>query len=316
MHNASPARSESAEQTATDIFLRELDSHWTGNSGFREGTRKKYLVPARRFMKVHFPSGDLNWGLLTPAAVADFVTAELQQYRNRSTQRNFCTAIRALLRYLRLKHSILDGTESLLPRLPYWRHASIPRRLSEDQLASLLGGCAGETPIDLRRRCLLLLFTRLGMRTGEVAALSVDDVDWANGCIFIKGSKNRRDRSLPLPVDVGECLVAHLRSPRPINAPRFVFLASRPPYTSTQNCDRVRTEIRKELREAGISGVRLGAHVLRHTVASTMVNRGASFKEVADVLGHKSLRTTGIYAKLDLTSLAAVALPWSGVAGE
>ena len=74
--------------------------------------------------------------------------------------------------------------------------------------------------------------------------------------------------------------------------------------------------VRKELQKAGISGVRLGAHVLRHTVASTMVNRGASFKEVADVLGHKSLRTTGIYAKLDLTSLAAVALPWSGVADE
>ena len=316
MHNPSPARSDSAEQTAADIFLRELDSHWTGNSGFREGTRKKYLAPARRFLKMHFPNGDLNWGLLTPAAVAEFVATELRQYRNRSTQRNFCTAIRALLRYLRLKHSILDGTESLLPRLPNWRHASIPQRLSDGQLASLLAGCAGETPTHRRRRCLLLLFTRLGMRTGEVAALSVDDVDWANGCIFIKGGKNRRDRSLPLPVDVGESLVAHLRSPRPTNAPRFVFLSSRPPYTSNQNCDRVRAEIRKELQKAGISGVRLGAHVLRHTVASTMVNRGASFKEVADVLGHKSLRTTGIYAKLDLTSLAAVALPWSGVADE
>jgi len=150
------------------------------------------------------------------------------------------------------------------------------------------------------------------MRTGEVAALSIDDIDWSNGSILIKGGKNRRDRSLPLPVDVGEALVAHLRNPRPVDTPRMGFLASRPPYSPTQNYDRVRAEIRKLLRKTGIFGVRLGAHVLRHTAASTMVNRGASFKEVADVLGHKSLTTTSIYAKLDLASLAAVALPWDG----
>lgn len=305
-------RPDAAEPTATGAFLQELDLHWIDNAGLREGTRKRYRPTIQRFLVAQFPTGDIAWTTVTPTAIAGFVTSELRRHSNRSTQRNVCTAIRGLLRYVRLKYSLPDGTELLLPRLPYWRQAQLPQFLSESQLQSLLATCTGHLPGDLRRRSLLLLFTRLGMRTGEVAGLSIDDIDWTNGSILIKGGKNRRDRSLPLPADVGESLVAHLRNPRPVDTPRMVFLASRPPYSATQNYDRVRAEIRKLLRKTGISGVRLGAHVLRHTAASTMVNRGASFKEVADVLGHKSLTTTTIYAKLDLANLAAVALPWNG----
>ena len=308
----SRSRQDAAETTATGAFLQELELHWTNNAGLRERTGKRYLPTIRRFLVTQFPTGEIEWTTLTPTAIAGFISTELLRYSNRSTQRNVCTAIRALLRYVRLRYSLPAGTELLLPRLPYWRQAHLPQRLSENQLQSLLATCAGQLPCDLRNRSLLLLFTRLGMRTGEVAALSIDDINWSNGSILIKGGKNRRDRSLPLPVDVGEALVAHLRNPRPVDTPRMVFLASRPPYSATQNYDRVRAEIRKLLRKTGISGVRLGAHVFRHTAASTMVNRGASFKEVADVLGHKSLTTTSIYAKLDLASLAAVALPWDG----
>jgi integrase/recombinase XerD len=305
-------RPDAVEPTATGVFLRELNLHWTNNAGLREGTGRRYLPTIRRFLVAQFPTGEIDWTTVTPTAIASFVTTELRRYSNRSTQRSVCTAIRGLLRYVRLKYSLSAGTELLLPRLPYWRQAHLPQRLSESQRQSFLARCTGQLPCDLRCRSLLLLFTRLGMRTGEVAALAIDDIDWTNGSIVIKGGKNRWDRALPLPVDVGDALVAHLRNPRPADTPRMIFLASRPPYSPTQNYDRVRAEIRKLLRKTGISGVRLGAHILRHTVASTMVNSGVSFKEVADVLGHKSLTTTTIYAKLDLASLAGVALPWNG----
>jgi integrase/recombinase XerD len=309
-------RSSTAELVATSAFLRELDLHWANNAGLREGTRKRYLSQIRRFLTAQFPTGYIEWTSVSPTAVAGFVATELQGHPNRSTQRTVCTAIRGLLRYLQLKYSFFNGAELLLPRLPYWRQARLPQALSKGQLQSLLETCTGHLPDDLRRRSLLLLFTRLGMRTSEVAALSIDDIDWTNGCVLLKGGKNRRDRSLPLPLEVGESLAAHLRNPRPADAPRMVFLASRPPYNATQNYNRVRAEIRKLLRKTGISGVRMGAHVLRHSAASTMVNHGASFKEVADVLGHKSLKTTTIYAKLDLANLATVALPWSGGGNE
>jgi site-specific recombinase XerD len=311
MQNLRP-RSDAAEPVATSAFLQELDLHWANNAGLQEGTRKRYLAKIRRFLTAQFPTGEIEWTSVAPTAIAGFITTELQLHVNRSTQRTVCTAMRGLLRYVQVKYSFPAGTELLLPRLPYWRHARLPQTLSEGQLQSLLATCTGFLPDDLRRRSLLLLFTRLGMRTGEVAALSIDDVDWTNGCVVIKGGKNRRDRSLPLPLEVGESLVAHLRNPRPADAPRMVFLASCPPYNATQNYNRVRAEIRKLLRKTGISGVRLGAHALRHTAASMMVNHGATFKEVADVLGHKSLKTTTIYAKLDLANLAKVSLPWSG----
>jgi site-specific recombinase XerD len=312
MTNLSSMRPECGVPGPTDQFVLELEAHWVNTAGLRENTRKRYLPTIRRFLAAQFPTGAVDWTLITAIKIAEFVTTELPRSRNRHTQKLACSSIRSLLRYVRLKHSLAEGPELVLPRLPYWRHAPIPQRLSESQLSALTGTCAGELPADLRRRCLLSLFTRLGMRTGEVAALAIDDIDWSAGCIHIKDGKNRRDRSLPLPVDVGEALVAHLRSPRPQDAPRLAFLASRAPYSPTQNYDRVRAEIRKMLQEAGISGVRLGAHVLRHTIASSMVNRGASFKEVADLLGHKSLQTTTIYAKLDLTTLSSVALPWAG----
>ena len=258
----------------------------------------------------------IDWSLMTPEKIAGFVTTELQRSRNRHTQKSACSAVRMLLRFMKLQYSLPDGVELLLPRLPHWRQTPIPQTLSQDQLAALMATCAGDRPVDLRQQSLLLLFTRLGMGTAEVAGLSIDDIDWCRGCLLIKGGKNRRDRSLPLPIDVGGSLIAHLRSPRQGDTPRFVFLASCAPYSPDQNYNRIRAEVRKMLRKAGISGVRLGAHVLRHTVASTMVNRGASFKEVADVLGHESLQTTAIYAKLDLAILASVALPWAGGSHE
>src|SRR5215467_6608264 len=169
----------------TDAFLRELDSHWINNAGLREGTRKRYLPTIRRFLTTQFPTGDIDWSVLTTTSAAGFVTTELERHRNRATQSMVCTSIRSLLRYLRLKNPIPDGMELILPHLPRWRQAHIPQRLSGDQLMTLLAACSGDHAGDVRRKCLLLLCSRLGMRTAEIAALSIDDIDWIHGCILI-----------------------------------------------------------------------------------------------------------------------------------
>jgi len=121
-----------------------------------------------------------------------------------------------------------------------------------------------------------------------------------------------RRRVLPLPQDVGAALVEYLRHTRPPCQERRVFLALTDPVRAFHPAAVTRI-VQRSLKRAGIPLGRLtGAHMLRHTAASRMVNRGASFKDVADVLGHRSLQTTGIYAKLDLDTLAGVALPWIG----
>jgi integrase len=149
---------------------------------------------------------------------------------------------------------------------------------------------------------------RLGLRRQEVANLTIGDIDWRSGLLHIRRTKTFQDRSLPLPDDVGQALVAHLRNCR--SHPVRVFEPRQPPFTAERSCHHVANTIRALFVRAGIVG--RGAHALRHTAATAMVNGGASFKEIADVLGHRSRSSTLIYAKLDLVSLSQVALPWPG----
>lgn len=167
-------------------------------------------------------------------------------------------------------------------------------------------------PVEYRDRAILSLVAGLGLRAGEVAALDLDDLDWRVGQLRLRAGKCRRERVLPLPQATGTALAEYLRHGRPPHQDRRVFLTLTNPARTFQAAT-VTATVRRNLVRAGIPLGRLtGAHMLRHTAASRMINRGASFKDVADVLGHRSLQTTGIYAKLDLDALAGVALPWIG----
>ena len=117
-----------------------------------------------------------------------------------------------------------------------------------------------------------------------------------------------------MPADAGAALAGYLREARPIGSERAVFLSLVPPHKPLGDVGTLINLVNRLLRQAGIGAPCSGAYVLRHTLATTLVRSGVSFKQVAGILGHSSLTTTGIYAKLDLPSLAKVALPWPGAA--
>jgi len=155
-------------------------------------------------------------------------------------------------------------------------------------------------PAEYRDRAILLLLAPLGLRAGEVAAHELDDLDWQGGQLRLRAGKCRRERVLPLPQEVGAALAEYLRHGRPPSQDRRVFLTLAGQARAFHPAAVTRI-VQRSLKRAGIPLGRLtGAHMLRQTAASRMVNRGASFKDVADVLGHRSLQTTCIYAKLDL----------------
>ena len=169
----------------------------------------------------------------------------------------------------------------------------------------------GVVPAGLDRAILLL--ARLGMRAVEVVRLDLDDLDWRNGLVRLPIGKGRRERVLPLPQEVGAALADYLRHDRPAAQSRRVFLKATPTAQPFGGSAAISRLVKRRLARAGVSlPGRIGAHLLRHTAASQMANRGASFKDIADVLGHQSLQTTALYAKLDLDTLAGVALPWFG----
>ena len=223
------------------------------------------------------------------------------------------TATRAFLRFLGSLGTVPAGLVGAVPTVRTWRHAALPRAVSAEAIERVLAAADSTSAYGLRERAIALFLARLGLRASEVIRLRIEDIDWSHGCVRIRAGKTtHRERSLPLCQEVGDAVVTYLKKARPTSSHRELFLRCRPPFRPLRSSVSICTLIQKLLRRAGISVHRPGAHVLRHSLATQMVVGGGTFKEIADVLGHQSLATTEIYAKLDLGSLSQVAMPWPG----
>lgn len=289
--------------TSYDEYLHRVQ-------GLADETRRRYLPFAARFLTWQF-AGTPDWSRLDGESVAGFLRREAARLKTPG-HRAPLTAIRSLLRFLVFKDFIAAGLEGAVPRWRRYRHATLPVHLSDNQVRLTLDTCRCDNATGLRDRAILLLLSRLAMRAKEVVSLRFEDIDWIEGTVKIRSSKSLRERSLPLTKDVGQALAKYLREGRPKSPSRFVFLKHVSPHHPFGTSGAISYLVRQAFTRAGLKLPRMGAHVFRHTAATQMICGGASFKEVADILGHKSIDTTGIYAKLDITSLASVVLPWPG----
>ena len=292
-------------------LLIKFDTYLDTERGCVEGTRKGYQREARAFLRRVFPGRRIDWSKLTAEQVAKFIGQRASKLSFVSRQ-NPAVAIRSFLRFLTGEGLIRAGLEGAIPPIGRSKHATLPRHVTPEQLESVLALCPTEGPVGMRDRAMLLLCARLGLRPSEALKLALQDLDWSRGCVLIRAGKTSRERVLPLPEDAGAALAHYLQKARPVSSERAVFLSHVPPHKPLRSSGIMASLVTGLLQKAGIGAPCSGAYVLRHTVATTMVRNGASFKEVADILGHSSLTTTGIYAKLDLFTLAQVALPWPG----
>ena len=295
------------EEITIDEFQADYDSHLL-NRGLSHQTVKLHRLVLRSFFLWRFPTRCIRLDEIRFDDLVQFLAHEFRRLRHRESQRVWLMVLRSLSRFLAERGHIPEGWGSALPGIGSYQHARLPRHLSAKQVRSLFAVSAGGKPRNLRDRALLLLFLRLGLRLGEVANLLLGDIDWRNGTLTVRGSKSHRDRVLPLPHDVGRALVAHLRIQR--EKSEHIFHPLRPPFNEERRRLHVLNSQRYLFQAAGITD--RGSHSLRHTLATRLVSRGASFKAVADVLGHKSVTTTMIYVKLDLQALKQVALSWPG----
>jgi site-specific recombinase XerD len=214
-----------------------------------------------------------------------------------------------LLRFLHVTGRTSISLVGAVPAVANWRLAGLPRTLSAGQVEALIGGCDTGTPVGVRDRAVLVLLARLGVRTVEVAALRLEDVNWRSGQILIRGKGNRLDR-LPLPHAVGEALAAYLTRARPVCPSRSVFLTVRGRPPRPLDARAVRQIVARAYERAGLP--RLGAHRLRHTLASDLLRAGNALPQIGQVLRHRSQLSTAIYAKVDTIRLRDVARPWPG----
>jgi site-specific recombinase XerD len=271
-------------------------------------TIEHYTEAARIFLDARSAEDERGPDAWTAADVLRFVQRRALHRRPVHMQQ-VCVGLRAFFRYLRFSGIIECDLAACVPRIAHWRLATLPRFLTRAQVQQVLAGCDQRTAIGRRNYAILLLLARLGLRAAEVQMLSLEDVDWRSGQLLIRG-KGRGPEPMPLPTDVGEALAAYLTNGRPASTSRHVFLRAVPPHTAFPNSATVTSIAWYAIRDAGIETAPKGAHVFRYTLATQMLRDGASLREIGQVLRHRDEDTTRIYAKLDLTRLRTLALPW------
>ena len=295
-----------------DEELRRYDAYMDHVRGLAPKTRETALRILGRLLTARFGDEAIDIAALEPDQVRDFFAQQAKLY---SKPASAGTVIASLRGYFRYRVSLGDAVQGLIGVLSYpanWQLSSLPKTLTPEEVEQLVNSL-GKPGRSLRRadaivRCAL----DLGLRSGEIAHISLDDIDWRAGTITLRHTKGRRDDVLPLPATTGAAIVAYLEQERPKTRNRAVFVRHQTPRGEPVGPDLVRKAIRQAFAHAGLPYTR--SHLLRHSMANRLLAGGASLKEVADVLRHRSLNTTMIYAKLDSRNLAEVALAWPGSA--
>jgi integrase/recombinase XerD len=292
-----------APATPVETLVERYRTWLVADRGLAEATVERYVKLARTFLTRQVGAVES----LTGTDIVAFLLAEGQRLSVGSVKGRVAE-LRSLLKFLHLQGLTPRSLAMVVPPVAGWRDTGVPKAIPADDVQRLLDGCDRSDPIGIRDYAILMLVVRLGLRSAEVARLELDDIDWRAGQIVLRGKASRQD-GMPLPCDVGEALSDYLSQARPPTPLRQVFLASKAPMrpippglvsdVTHRACDR-----------AGLR--RIGAHRLRHTLATEMLRRGAKIVEVSQVLRHRDLATTAIYAKVDFTALRGIAQPWPG----
>lgn len=292
--------------------LHSYDAYMRDARGLAAGTRRARLLIVERLLAAKFAGRPVVVGELQTEDVRRFIADQLESLGTVSNAITIASTLRAYLRYRTTCGDAVQPLLALIATPAHWSLAPLPRALQPEQVDRLLSSFTDALPSPRRGYAVVRLALDLGLRSIEISRLQLADIDWRVGTVTLKRTKSRRQDILPLPVATGRALEAYIRHERPKSSDVAVFVRHLAPHDEPIGVDAIRRVVRDAFRRVGIPHGR--SHALRHTLACRLVNQGGSIKEVADVLRHRSLNTSLIYAKLDHGALAGVALPWPGSA--
>jgi site-specific recombinase XerD len=273
-------------------------------------TIHSYLATVVRFLSQRFGTMLPNPDALCAQDVNGFMLQQARRYSAGQIQL-IASALRSFFRFLLQQALITTDFTQGVPTPARRRLSTLPKFISADDVEHLLHCVDQKTPEGRRNYAILQLLARLGLRAAEVAAITLNDLDWDAGEIIVRGKSGRCDR-LPLPDEVGQALANYLRDGRPSCSTRRVFVRHRAPQRGFANGEAVGTIVHRALDRAGLHPAHKGAHLLRHSLATRLLRNGASLAEIGELLRHRDLNTTQIYAKVDESALRRLALPWPG----
>lgn len=299
---------EKIVQTEIEQTLEPYNQYMVQDRGLSSSTSYMYTKYSRLFLSDVFNLKPISLNAICAKDVTEFV----RKYANEhSSSENSLTvsSLRSFFRFLLVRGKITVDLASCVPTVANWGENRLPQYLTPQELEHLLEHNKGKTALKRLNYAILLLLARLGLRACEVVRLTLDDIDWENGEIVIRGKGGRQTR-FPLPVDVGEALVAYLKNGRPSCSTRRFFICSRPPLKPLGNSSTVSSIVHRCLKKAGLNPPKKGAHLLRHTLGTECLRNGATLPEVGEILRHRQVDTTAIYAKVDFARLETIAQPW------
>lgn len=297
------------KQGPLDRLLRAYEAYLVRERELVQCTVQWYARVAREFLADRAGGRSLGLKRLKAADVTGFVLRESRSISVAQAKLKV-SALRSFLRYAFVEGFTPQDLAAAAPAIAGWRLAGLPKGLPADVPKRLLRSCDRRSAWGLRDYAVLVVMLRLGLRAGEVAAIRLDDIEWDRAEVLIRGKGGRKDR-LPLPHDVGQAIASYVQRGRPRTTSRALFMRSRAPHEDLTP-GAVMAIVTSAARRIGMSSV--GAHRLRHTAACEMLRRGASLPQIAQVLRHRSVDTTAIYAKVDRSALRALVRPWPGAA--
>ena len=291
--------------SAADSVLERFRAYLLAERGLKHSVVTVYVASVRPFVSTVVVADAIDTVSLSAGAVAAFLS-DLSRSLAPKTVQGRASALRVLLRFWFLSGVTDIDLSASVPKVAH-RPSGLPKGLPAEQVTAMLESCDTGSANAMRDLAILTMLTRMGLRSGEIAGLQLDDLDWRQGEVVVRGKGGQVDR-LPLPADVGQVLVDYLEAGRPASAlDRCVFVRIRAPHQGLTNGG-VTQVVNAAAHRAGLGTI--FAHRLRHSAATAMLSAGAPLAEIGQVLRHRSVLTTAIYAKVDVEALRGLAMPW------
>lgn len=293
--------------TSAEKLVAEYTTYLATERGLVQATIKQRRSLAELFLE-ELGSDSAGLHQLSGQQVVDFVQVHVGDH-GVGTAKLLVSNLRCFLRFLYLTGKTQQLLADVVPGVADSRRRQLPKHVAPELVEQLIDSCSSVSVVGLRDRAVLLLLARLGLRAGEIVGLLLEDLDWQAGQIRMYNGKGQRHDVLPLPADVGAAIAVYLQHGRPAVADRRVFISVIAPLLGLSN-GAIGQIVKVACQRAGVQPV--GSHQIRHTLATKMLNTGASLFEVSQLLRHADLSTTSIYAKVDYSRLALAAAVWPG----
>lgn len=318
LHHLQDLLPEADEEDATTSAclaaeLKRFDDHLCHTCGLAPLTRTYRCRHVAAFLASCFGTRPLGIGRLTTGDIDAFLKGFAARWKPASCK-VICTSLRS---YFRFRALLGDDTRLLsasLPAIANWPRRHPPKVLTESQIQHFLHAFDLTDPVGLRDHAIARCLLDLGLRGDEATHLTLDAVDWRAGVVTLHRTKSQRMQHLPLPVQTGEALASYLRDGRPQTESCALFIRHRAPFGVPLGVAAIRNAMNRAFARCGLADRFCNTHVLRRSMATRLQKSGVSLKEIADLLRHRDVNTTRVYARVDLERLRTVALPWPGSA--